>query len=62
MGQMVIVVYRPVPGCAEAVEGAHHNPNVQALWSRFAECCTYETLAGLSEAQRLFSPFTPVEL
>ncbi|MBW3570347.1 MAG: hypothetical protein KY467_04510 [Gemmatimonadetes bacterium] len=47
---------------AEAVEGAHHNLNVQAMWGRFAEVCEYQTLAGLPEAQRLFSPFDPVEL
>ena len=47
---------------AEAVAGAHHNPNVQALWNRFAECCDYETLANLPEAQRLFSPFEPVDV
>lgn len=47
---------------AEAVEGAHHNPNVLAMWGRFAEVCDYETLANLPEAQRLFSPFEPVDL
>jgi hypothetical protein len=47
---------------AKAVEGAHHNPNVQALWGRFAEVCDYETLANLPEAQRLFSPFEAIEL
>jgi quinol monooxygenase YgiN len=47
---------------AEAVEAAHHNPNVQAMWGRFAEVCDYETLANLPEAQRLFSPFEPVDL
>ena len=47
---------------AQGVVGAHHNPDVQALWSRFAECCDYEMLASLPEAQRLFSPFEPVDL
>ena len=65
------LVMRAADGClvevfewvsAEAVERAHHNPSVQALWSRFAACCTYETLAALSEAQRPFSPFEPVDL
>lgn len=64
------LVMRAADGCllevfewasAEAVENAHHNPNVQALWGRFAECCDYEALANLPEAQRLFSPFEPVE-
>ena len=65
------LVMRAADGClvevfewasAEAVERAHHNPNVQALWGRFAGCCSYETLASLPEAQRPFSPFDPVEL
>jgi hypothetical protein len=47
---------------AEAVEGAHHNPNVIAMWGRFAEVCDYEMLANLPEAQRLFSPFEPIDL
>ena len=47
---------------AQAVEGAHHNPDVMALWGRFAEVCDYEMLASLPEAQRMFSPFEPVEL
>ena len=46
---------------AEAVEGAHHNPGVLAMWGRFAEVCDYEPLANLPEAQRLFSPFELVE-
>jgi quinol monooxygenase YgiN len=47
---------------AEAVEGAHHNPKVMAMWGRFAEVCDYATLADLPEAQRMFSPFESVEL
>jgi quinol monooxygenase YgiN len=65
------LVMRAADGCilevfewtsAQAVEGAHHSPNVMAMWSRFAEVCDYETLASLPEAQRLFSPFELVEL
>jgi hypothetical protein len=65
------LVMRAADGCivevfewtsAEAVEAGHHNPNVQAMWGRFAEVCDYETLASLPEAQRLFSPFEPVDL
>lgn len=65
------LVMRAADGCiveifewtsAEAVEGAHHSPNVMAMWGRFAEVCDYETLANLPEARRMFSPFDPVEL
>ena len=44
-----------------AVERAHDNPAVQALWARFAACCEYVPLASLPEAQQLFSPFERVE-
>lgn len=65
------LVMRAADGCiveifewtsAEAVEAAHHDPAVQAMWGRFGEVCDYETLAGLPEAQRPFSPFEPVDL
>ncbi len=45
-----------------AIEAAHSNPAVQALWGRFSEVCDYEILANLPECQRPFSPFEPVEL
>ena len=47
---------------AEAVEAAHTNPTVLALWNQFWAVCDIETLANLPEAQRMFSPFEPVEL
>jgi hypothetical protein len=47
---------------AEAIERAHGNPAVQALWSRFGACCDYVPLASLPEAQQLFSPFELVAL
>jgi quinol monooxygenase YgiN len=46
----------------EAIERAHTNPTVLALWGRFGECCEYGTLASLPESQRPFSPFQPVTL
>jgi hypothetical protein len=46
---------------AEAVEKAHTNPAVLALWGRFEEVCTYEKLGDLPESQRPFSPFLPVD-
>ena len=47
---------------AEAIEAAHTNPVVQAMWARFAAVCDYETLANVPESQQTFSPFTLVEL
>lgn len=46
---------------AEAVEAAHDNPVVQAMWDRFAACCDYVTLADLAESAQLFAHFEPVD-
>jgi quinol monooxygenase YgiN len=45
---------------AEAIEAAHSNPVVQALWPRFAEVCDYVPLAQLDETQGLFATFEPL--
>jgi hypothetical protein len=47
---------------AEAIDQAHTNPAVLAMWERFAAVCDYETLANLLESQQMFSPFELVEL
>jgi hypothetical protein len=44
----------------EAIEAAHHNPAVLAMWSEYAAVCDYVPVATLAEAQQLFSEFTPV--
>jgi hypothetical protein len=40
---------------AEAIERAHHDPHVLALWERFAVCCDYVPVGGLPELAELFS-------
>jgi hypothetical protein len=45
-----------------AIDAAHTNPNVLALWKRYAECCDYITLADLNEATAMFPGFALVEL
>lgn len=45
-----------------AVDAAHGNPNVQALWGRFAEVSEYTTLESLAEAKQPFPHFERVEL
>jgi hypothetical protein len=40
-----------------AVEAAHANPRVQALWARYEACCDYITLADLAEAKSKFPHF-----
>jgi hypothetical protein len=47
---------------AEAIERAHSNPVVQALWSKFAAACEYVPLSRLGESQGLFATFEPVAL
>lgn len=42
---------------AEAIERAHANPVVLALWERFDACCTYVPLAALPEAAGPFAEF-----
>jgi hypothetical protein len=45
-----------------AIDAAHTNPSVLALWKRYAECCDYITLADLEEATTMFPGFALVEL
>lgn len=44
----------------DAIERAHSNEAVQALWGRYAEVCDYVPIAQLPEAAQLFSEFTPL--
>jgi hypothetical protein len=46
---------------AQAIEKAHHNPAVQALWAEFAEVCAYEKPVNVAEFHNLFSEFTPIQ-
>ena len=45
---------------AEAIEKAHHNPAVLAIWKEFEAACEYVPLASLSEALHPFSEFEPL--
>ena len=47
---------------AEAIEKAHDNPAVHALWAEFGAVCDYLPLASLLEAQHPFSEFTPLAI
>ena len=44
-----------------AIEEAHSNPRVQAMWARFFACCDAVPLNQLAEAKNMFAEFTPVE-
>ena len=45
-----------------AVEAAHANPRVLALWKRYESCCDYIALGDLAEAKSMFPHFDLVEL
>lgn len=47
---------------AAAIEQAHGNPSVQALWAEFGAACDYTPLNKLSEAHQMFAEFDAVEL
>jgi hypothetical protein len=44
----------------EAIQAAHHNPEVLKLWDRFNEVCDYEIPVNVKEFHNMFSEFTPV--
>ena len=46
---------------AEAIQQAHHNPAVQALWAEFGAACDYRRLAELAECQQMFAEFDAVD-
>ncbi len=46
----------------EAINEAHKNENVRALWKRFEEVCTYISLSDIEECKNEFASFEPVEL
>jgi quinol monooxygenase YgiN len=45
----------------EAIDAAHRNPNVLALWSRFFAVCDCVPLKTLAEAEAMFAGFEPIE-
>ena len=46
----------------EAIEQAHHDPTVLAMWEEYALVCDYVPVAAVDEATRPFSEFTPVDV
>jgi hypothetical protein len=46
----------------EAIERAHQDPTVQALWARFAACADYPSFAQLAEASEPFAGFEPLRV
>lgn len=44
----------------EAIEAAHGNPAVQAMWKEYGEVCDYIPAGKVPEMTQLFSEFTPL--
>lgn len=47
---------------SEAIEKAHHNPVILALWTEFEAACEYVPLSSLAESSHPFSEFQPLSL
>ena len=45
----------------EAIDAAHKNPNVLALWEKFFAVCDCVPLNRLAEAEEMFAGFEPVD-
>src|SRR6266513_4727428 len=45
----------------EAIDAAHRNPNVLAMWEKFFAMCDCVPINTLAEAQEMFAGFEPVE-
>jgi len=45
-----------------AIEQAHGNARVQAMWERFAAFCDYVPLKSLAESGDLFAEFEPLDI
>ena len=44
----------------EAIAGAHRNPAVLELWTRFEAVCTYAIPANIVEFTKMFAHFEPI--
>lgn len=45
-----------------AIDAAHTNPDVLAIWRRYAAICDYVPLHELPEARDMFAQFQPLDL
>ena len=44
----------------DAIDHAHHNPEVQKLWQRFGEVCDFESPTNIEEFSQMFSEFEAI--
>ena len=46
----------------EAIDAAHHNPNVLAMWEKFFAVCDCVPLKTVPETEEMFAGFEPSKL
>lgn len=46
----------------QAIDAAHENPTVVAMWDKFAEVCDFAVIADVAGAKDYFTPLTPLAL
>jgi quinol monooxygenase YgiN len=44
----------------DAIDAAHKNPNVLAMWNKFFKLCDCVSLKNLREAEEMFAGFEPI--
>ncbi len=45
-----------------AIDSAHENPRIVAMWDEFSKVCDYALLNSLAEAGEMFASFEPIDL
>jgi hypothetical protein len=55
---VIVEVFEWAPG---AIASAHENPEVLALWGRYAAVCDYVPLRDLPETGEMFATFAPID-
>jgi quinol monooxygenase YgiN len=45
----------------EAIDAAHKNPNILAMWKKFFDACDCVPLNTLAEASEMFASFEPID-
>ena len=46
----------------QAIDDAHKNPNVLAMWGRFNDACEIVKLVDVAESKEMFAHFEPIDL
>lgn len=47
---------------SEAIERAHHDPEVRKLWDRYEACSDYIKVNQVPESDQMFAGYEPIDL